>query len=121
MHIEHVCLAMIEVSRSLVASEPPAPRSRFNLLASAILTLGRIPRGRARSPEPALPKQGAGSDELNELLNESEAWLARAEAASPDQWFEHFAFGVLRRDRTLRFLEVHNRHHLRIVRDILRA
>ena len=121
MHVHHVTLAMREVCRSLVASEPPPPRSRFSPLAWAVLTLGRIPRGRAQSPEPALPDDGVGPDELSALLDDCEIWLERAERAAPDQWFRHFAFGVLDRDRTLRFLEVHNRHHLRIVQDILDA
>lgn len=121
MHIEHVCLAMIEVCRSLLASELPAPASGFRPLTWLVLTTGRIPRGRAKSPEPALPKQGVEAGELTALLDECSDWLGRAAAASPDQWFEHFVFGVLKRDRTLRFLEVHNRHHLRIAGDILRA
>jgi hypothetical protein len=33
----------------------------------------------------------------------------------------HFAFGVLRRDKALRFMEIHNRHHLRIISDIAAA
>jgi hypothetical protein len=121
MHVHHVSLAMIEVCRSLVESEPPPPRSRFRILTWAVLTVGRIPRGRAESPDPALPREGIGPEELSALLDDCDAWMSRAERAMPGQWFRHFVFGVLDRDRTLQFLEVHNRHHLRIVQDILDA
>jgi hypothetical protein len=121
MHIQHVSLAMVAVCQSLVASKPPAPRSGLNLVRSIVFTSGRIPRGRAKSPDPAVPSEGVTEEELRSLLAESERQLQTARAAPPDRWFRHFAFGVMERDRTLRFLEIHNRHHLRIVQDILGA
>ncbi|MBT8479077.1 MAG: hypothetical protein KJO06_09175, partial [Gemmatimonadetes bacterium] len=56
MHIHHCCLATIGVCESLVASEPPLPRSRFSLVTSAIFLTGRIPRGRGQSPEQVIPR-----------------------------------------------------------------
>ena len=121
MHVQHVSLAMVAVCRSLVASEPPVPRSRFNFVRSIVFASGRIPRGRAKSPDPAVPSEGVSEEELRALLDESERQLEAARVAPPDAWFRHFAFGVLDRDRTLKFIGIHNRHHLRIVQDILRA
>ncbi len=80
---------------------------------------GWIPRGRGRAPEVALTTEGITQDQLTVFLNRSEASLNEAAAAPRDAWFEHFAFGVMDRDRTLRFLRIHNRHHARIVYDIL--
>jgi hypothetical protein len=121
MHVQHCCKATIVVCGSLVASEPPAPRSGSSLVTSAIFLTGRIPRGRGKSPEQAIPRQGIGSEDLDPLLKEAVRRLDEARSASPDQWFRHFAFGVLDRDRTLKFIGIHNRHHARIVQDILRA
>ena len=87
----------------------------------AIFTSGRIPRGRGKSPEAAVPSDGITEAELLTMLEESERLLDASRTLSPDHWYRHFAFGVLDRDRTLKFLRIHNRHHLRIVRDILRA
>lgn len=36
-----------------------------------------------------------------------------------NQYFSHYIFGILNRDKTLRFIEIHTNHHLKIVRDIL--
>lgn len=121
MHVQHCCLATIAVCDSLVASEPPVPRSSFSLVTSAIFLTGRIPRGRGKSPEQALPRDEIWTNELEGLLLDAERRLEAARQASRDQWFRHFAFGVLDRDRTLKFIGIHNRHHARIVQDILRA
>ena len=121
MHVQHCCLATIAVCDSLVASEPPVPRSSFSLVTSAIFLTGRIPRGRGKSPEQAIPRDEIWTNELEGLLLDAERRLEAAREASRDQWFRHFAFGVLDRDRTLKFIGIHNRHHARIVQDILRA
>jgi hypothetical protein len=121
MHIQHCCLATIAVCDSLVASEPPVPRSGFSIVTSAIFLTGRIPRGRGKSPEQAIPREDIWTNEMEGLLLDAERRLEAARQASRDQWFRHFAFGVLDRDRTLKFIGIHNRHHVRIVQDILRA
>ena len=121
MHVHHCCLATIEVCQSLVSSNPPPPPSPFSLVTSVIFLTGRIPRGRGKSPEQVIPRAGIWTNELEGLLQESERMLEAARQVSPDHWFRHFAFGVLDRDRTLKFIGIHNRHHARIVQDILRA
>jgi hypothetical protein len=121
MHVQHCCLATIGVCQSLVASEPPVPWASFSLVTSAIFLTGRIPRGRGKSPEQAIPREGIWTNELEGLLQEAERRIEEARQVSADHWFRHFAFGVLDRDRTLKFIGIHNRHHLRIIHDILRA
>jgi len=121
MHVQHCCLATIGVCQSLIASKPPVPPSGFSLVTSAVFLTGRIPRGRGKSPEQAIPRDAIWTNEMEGLLQESERRFQEACQASPNQWFRHFAFGVLDRDRTLKFIGIHNRHHARIVHDILRA
>ncbi len=121
MHIQHCGLAMSVVCPSLVAAQAPAPRSRFNPVRSVIFLTGRIPRGRGKSPAQAVPTEGVQAGELEPLLDECEVWLERVRGVPADHWYEHFAFGILDRDRTLKFIRIHNGHHLRIIQDILRA
>jgi hypothetical protein len=118
MHIHHCCLGMMGICRVLSASQPPPPGSRFSLAAAFVFLTGRIPRGRGKAAEVVLPKQDVSQEELSALLDESERMLAAARELDRGAWFEHFAFGVLARDRALRFVEIHNRHHLRIISDI---
>ncbi len=121
MHVHHCCLAMTRISQSLIASTPPPPRSRFSLRTSLVLLTGRIPRGRGRSPDDVMPRYDISPAELLTLLDQSERILAEVNHLDPWTWFRHFAFGVLNRDKTLRFMCIHNQHHLRIISDIAAA
>ncbi len=121
MHVHHCCLAMIGICQSLIASTPPPPRSRFSFVTALVFSSGRIPRGRGRSPDVVLPRQDVSPAELWTLLDRSKRILTEAHDLDPKTWFRHFAFGVLDRDKTLRFIRIHNRHHLRIISDIVAA
>ncbi len=81
---------------------------------------GRIARGRGRSPEAALPRQGVTTEELMSLIDQSQGIMADVSELEHDKWFRHFAFGVLNTDKAFRFIGIHNRHHLRIIADIAR-
>lgn len=118
MHVHHCCLAMILICESLRDSVPPPPRSEFSLVPWLIFTSGRIPRGRGKSPDIVLPRADVSPTELHAHLDESEQLVTEANDLDPQSWFNHFAFGVLRRDKTLRFIQIHNHHHLRIIADI---
>ncbi len=119
MHVHHCGLAMMRVCQSLVASTPPTPRSRFSFLTAIVFLSGRIQRGRGRSPDVVLPRQDVSPAELLTLLDRAERILTEANDLDPKAWFRHFAFGVLDRDKALRFIHIHNRHHLRIISDIV--
>ena len=121
MHVHHCCLGMIEICHSLIASTPPPPRSGFSLKRSLVFFSGRIPRGRFRSPDIVVPKEDISPAELRTLLDQSERILAEVDDLDPKTWFRHPAFGVLDRDKTLRLILIHNRHHLRTISDIVAA
>jgi len=121
MHVHHCCLAMIGICKSLNASQLPTPPSAFSLVRSVVLFTGRIPRGRGQAPSSALPKPDLPAAELLALMDESERMLTEASQAHPGQWYKHFVFGVLDRDKTFRFIDIHNRHHWRIIQDIVTA
>ena len=121
MHIHHCGLAMIAMSRALMASDPPPPPSRFSLITTLVFLTGRIPRGRGEAPDAAWPQQNVTQEALVALLDESERACAAAKKSDRVSWFKHFAFGTLDRDKTLRLIAIHNRHHLRIISDIMAA
>ncbi len=121
MHVHHCCLAMIGICQSLIVSTPPPPRSRFSLVTTLVFLSGRIPRGRGRSPDVVLPRRDVSPAELWTLLDQSERILSEVHDLDPRTWFRHFAFGVFDRDKALRFMHIHNRHHLRIISDIVAA
>ena len=121
MHVHHCCLSTIAVCRSLCASRPPVPARKFSPVRELIFLTGRIPRGRGTSPDGVLPRDDMPATELLLVLDEADRQRELARQAPSDAWFEHFAFGPMNRDRTLKFLEIHDAHHARIVADILAA
>lgn len=117
-HLRHCCLAIGAVRRALETSSGAPPRTWRSWIGWLVLQRGRLPRGRARAPEETVP--GPEEDEpLESVLERAATDLERIRALPANAWFQHFALGTLRRDRALRFLAVHNEHHLRIVREIL--
>ena len=121
MHVHHCALAMIGTCRALQKSTPPPPLSRPPLIRIVAFSTGRFIRGRARSPERVLPRADISVAELTSLLEEAGRQVEAAGNLDGRRWFNHFMFGVLKRDDALRFLRIHNRHHLRIVSDIVSA
>jgi len=119
MHVHHCCLAMIEIWQALVASTPPPPRSRRSFWTWVVFLSGHIPRGRQRSPQVALPKHDVSDAELLSLLDRCQQIAADVRKLDPGTWFRHVALGVLNRDKAFKFIRIHNRHHLRIIADMV--
>jgi hypothetical protein len=118
---------LLKVRRSifeLLLSQPPTLPHGMNLPGRIAFTLGWIPRGMGKSPE-RLRGQAKTAEELRAATAvgaESYARLRQAEAvvASPARVLPHPRFGGLTALEALRFADIHDRHHLKLVRDIRR-
>ena len=119
MHIEHCCLVVSSICGALAESVPPPPPAGVSLLRSAMLKTGFIPRGRGRAPKAVIPTREPDAGELRAILDRAAADQRAARELSPEAWFRHFAFGIMNRDETLRFLAIHNAHHAKIIRDVI--
>ena len=119
MHIHHCALSMAGIAQRLIDCESPSPPGRPNLTRSVILRTGKIPRGVAQAPEVAWPSSDLSATTIAEKLDEAEALLDRLPPVSERAWFQHFGLGVLKKKAAVRFISVHNAHHLSIVADIL--
>jgi hypothetical protein len=121
-HLDHMMKASISIMERLTAGAEPLPRG-INVVGRAVLALGWIPRGVAKSPKRVLPtrvtpaviEESAARFEL--LLNQ----LPGEAASSRSRTVPHPRFGGLTGPEALRFIAVHNDHHLKIVDDIVRT
>ncbi len=120
-HIHHCCLSMIGISKSLQKSTPPATRAQPSIARAAVLYFGFIPRGRAKSPSFVVPKSSVPQSELFAMLDTSAELLGMASSLDRGTWFTHPFLGPMNRDQALKFVLVHNSHHLKIVSDILKS
>lgn len=129
-HVEHLARSNGGVLRQLetLLADPgkAAPLAGGpSFVGRVVLLVGRIPRGRGDSPASVRP-QGVARDEVERVLAQARERVARlaGRAAEIDRLparFPHPIFGPLTAPQWMRFLDVHNRHHLRIVDDVERA
>jgi len=98
----------------------------INVTGRILLGIGWLPRGVGKSPKAVLPAEAPGAAELGERLTRlrgdyRDLRFRTALLASRRRLLRHPYFGALDCAQSLRFVAVHTRHHLKIVRDIRRA
>jgi hypothetical protein len=120
-HLIRVCKSVVE----LLVDPAARPLSRkINVIGQVILHAGRIPRGRAKAPEQFIAER-AESAQLLASLDALEVAIARITIADIPQrtaaTVKHPRFGGLTPAQALRFVAIHNDHHLRIIADMLKG
>lgn len=118
-HIEHSLLVIVGMIDSLGRSDPDNYRWRFNRLRTVLFTSKRFPRGKGKAPDAVKPRQTEMTD-YNTLFEKARQALERLRSAQPRQYFRHALFGDLDRKNSTTILEIHTRHHLMIIKDILK-
>ena len=117
--LDHTLKVVNSVCTILAKKHSKKYKKNFNLLRSVLFTLGYIPRGKAKAPKFVNEQKPISSESLYEQLNNAKTHLKRVESLSENAYFIHHAFGTLSKNKTIRFLEIHTKHHLKIVNDIL--
>lgn len=105
---------------------PETASGRPNLLGYVLLSVGRLPRGRAPSPRRFVPPDAVARAELEPLVRRGGAALHALAACAPHMKRlagrqKHPRMGLLNATQWMRFAQMHTHHHLRIVRDMLVA
>jgi len=120
-HIDHVLKVIIRVSNTLKKSDPSAYKWKFNMIRSIIYLSGSIPRGRGRSPKAVLPPKDIKKEDLYLQFDHAIQELNEIENLPAKSNFEHPYFGLLNLKMTLKFLNLHTNHHLKIMKDIVKS
>ncbi len=126
--LEHLLLSDSSIfdsfDRLIDGRDAPAPGGP-TWLGRIILATGFIPRGRGKAPKGVRPAGRAASDieaglhRLRQRCDQLREHLPLLEEAG---WrCHHPYFGALAIGEWMRFMDVHHRHHLKIVRDIRKA
>jgi Protein of unknown function (DUF1569) len=117
-HVEHSFLVIIKIISAVINSDATQFNQRFNFVRSIIFFTKKMPRGKAKAPK-GVQAQGATIIELQQMLIKTIEKIAALENATTKQYFQHPYFGNLNKKQTIRFLEIHTNHHLKIIKDIL--
>ena len=119
-HLDHTLLATDKIIGGLKSSDPAAYKSGFNSKKLLVFTLKKIPRGKAKAPDSVQPS----SITIDGIKTKLEAVRAKIKALPdlhPRNYIVHPVFGHLDTKNTIQFLEIHTRHHLQIINDIIKA
>ena len=118
-HLHHMLLTFNKIYLALNASDPSEYKSSFNLPRAIIFRTGIIPRGRAKSPKSVIPREDFPEEGIMTELKRAKDNIDSITKLDRNANFAHPFFGSLNLKKTLRFLDIHTNHHLKIVDDIL--
>jgi hypothetical protein len=120
-HIEHSILTINLIVEALQKSNPENYKRSFNFYRILVFTMNKIPRGRAKAPKVVQPKVDFNIASLKSHLEKGKIKLTELDAIGCEKYFEHPYFGHLRLKPTIKFLEIHTNHHLKIINDIVKS
>jgi hypothetical protein len=118
-HIEHILLTNKMIMEAVEKSNPANYTWSFKLSRILVFTMNKIPRGKAKAPKVVFPKTYDEQTLLEHLKIVTEK-IQGLENMSSDKYFDHPYFGNLRLNKTIKFLEIHTKHHLEIINDIIK-
>jgi hypothetical protein len=116
--LDHALKVFNAVSEWTENSNPADYRRKFSFWRSVLFPLGYFPRGKVKAPKYVLPPEIIETKDLKNQLQTARVHILKLETLPKKAYFKHFIFGMLSKKQTLRFLEMHTKHHLKIVRDI---
>ena len=119
-HTEHTLLTIDLIIDALKNSVAENYKWKFNLLRLVVFTTRKIPRGKAQSPEVVVPKGNITAESLKAHIYQTKEKLKELNSIHAKQYFRHPFFGNLRLKQTIKFLEIHTNHHMKIMNDILK-
>lgn len=118
--IDHSLKVINGVCAIMIKTNPDKYKKNFNLWRSVLFALCYIPRGKAKAPKIVLPPEIISHEDLLKQLQAARIHIEQLKPLPETSHFIHHVFGMLSKQQTLRFLEIHTKHHLKIVNDILK-
>ena len=118
-HLDHMLKTINGIYDSLKHSDTNNYAWNLNFSRSFVYLTGTIPRGRAQSPESVRPPDVILEKDLFAQLSEARKKMSQVGQLSENANFNHPVFDQLDRDQSIRFIEIHTNHHLKIIDDIL--
>ena len=118
--LDHSLKVINGVSTILAKTDPKKYKKDFNFKRSVLFTLSFIPRGLGKAPKIVMPPDNITAEDLHAQLHSAKNHIDSLDQVHAKAYFNHHIFGTLNKANTLHFLEVHTKHHLKIVNDILK-
>jgi hypothetical protein len=114
-------MALIKIVKGIERSDPAAYKPKRSLAKFIVYTFNMIPRGRAKAPGSVRPPDQISIELIQEHFANAHDSLKTLEFLSKDHYFEHPYFGDVNLKSAIKFLNIHTKHHLKIIDDILKT
>ncbi len=120
-HIDHTLLVFNAICDTVAKSDPSKYKWKFNFMKTLVYTMGKIPRGKVKAPKSVVPAEVFDKERLEAAFKQAMDGIKQLETANKNAYFRHPFFGDLNVKPTKKFLEIHTRHHLHIIDDIIKS
>ncbi len=120
-HIEHTMMATFQIIHAVEKSNPEKYSRKFNPKRLLVFTINKIPRGRGKAPKSVLPPGEFSIDKIKEDIQKLKSKVSVLTNLHHSSFFEHPYFGNLNLKDTIKFLNIHTKHHLKIIDDIIKS
>jgi hypothetical protein len=120
-HIHHCLLVGLQIIQAVEKSNPENYRWKFNISRAFVYTLNKIPRGKGKAPESVIPKETIAADEMKSNFELLKTRLSVLDTLHPNSYFKHPYFGDLNLKATIKMLQIHTKHHIEIINDIVKG
>ena len=119
--IDHSLNVISSICKTVQASDPERYDASFNLKRNLLLMIGVFPRGKAKAPKVTLPVGEITKEGLHKKLEKVRSDIPKIQSLHRNAYFYHPIFKKLNLKQTQRFMAVHTNHHLKIIKDIVKA
>ncbi|HPW97821.1 MAG TPA: DUF1569 domain-containing protein [Flavobacterium sp.] len=119
-HIDHSFKVINAVVTALKNSKPEEYQWKFNKIRLLIYTIGVFPRGKVKAPKSVQSYETIFLNDLILQFETAKSGLLTLKHLDKNANFNHPIFGQLNLKQTIYFLQLHTKHHLKIMDDILK-
>ncbi len=117
--IDHALRVINGVVSQLKKSSPDDYKWKFNFPRILVFTINKIPRGKANAPKSVQSFDGIKKIDLVNQIEIAKKLVLELNDLTKKNNFNHPYFGILNLEQTIKFLNIHTNHHLKIINDIL--
>ena len=120
-HIHHILLTSNLIIAAIGKSNPAEYKSKFTFAKFYVFTFNKIPRGRVQAPKSVTPVVSFSKEDIKNNFISCYSFIKKLPSLKENHFFEHPFFGHLNLKPAMKFLEIHTKHHLSIIDDILKS
>jgi hypothetical protein len=117
-HIEHSLITIQRIVHAVKSSDPNTYKWSFKFNRMLVLITKTIPRGAAKAPQVVVPQEHIDAETLKTSISKTLHMANKIASIQKNQNFTHPFLGQLNKRATIRFLQIHTNHHLKIIKDI---